>query len=43
MCPACMHAQVPAFLGQKEGIAALIGAIVCLITLVAYCVFQVRP
>jgi hypothetical protein len=38
-----MDAQVPAFLGQKEGIATLIGAIICLVTLVAYCVFQVRP
>ncbi|CAL8462752.1 g2285 [Coccomyxa elongata] len=34
--------QVPAFLGNKEDyIASLIGAIVCLITLCAYCIFQV--
>ena len=33
--------KVPAFLGQKEGIASLIGAIVCLVMLVAYCIFQV--
>lgn len=37
----CMG-QVPAFLGNKEDyMASLIGSIVCLITLCAYCVFQV--
>lgn len=34
--------QVPAFLGNKEDyMASLIGSIVCLITLCAYCIFQV--
>ncbi|KAK9907616.1 hypothetical protein WJX75_007049 [Coccomyxa subellipsoidea] len=34
--------QVPAFLGKKEDyMASLIGSIVCLITLCAYCIFQV--
>jgi hypothetical protein len=39
---ACDLVQVPAFLGNKEDyVASLIGAIVCLVTLIAYCVFQV--
>ena len=33
---------MPSFLGTKKGPAALAGAIVCLVMLAAYCVFQVR-
>ena len=36
--------QVPAFLGYKNAQAAsLAGVIVCLTTLVAYCIFQALP
>jgi len=36
--------QVPAFMGYKSAQAAsLAGVIVCLATLVVYCIFQARP
>ena len=38
----CGSEQIPAFLGHKQGPASLAGAIVCVIILAAYCIFQVR-
>ena len=40
--PLCLL-QVPAFAGTDDHISTLAGCIVCLVTLAAYCIFQVRP